>query len=323
MASVPSLAQTHQPTEPTTPGRLRRTALVALTVLGVVTTLLAGGSAGAAPYRKVTADDTAPAGVAGPSVSLRIANLNTDFALGRAAYLAQLRMLKAERPQVIFLQETAERTRLLRSWAKRNGYRVYLPGGIRKPWKNASVVLWRNNGRFKVLGYEARLGSHPLTRPGGGHIGARYLATVRVWDRLSRQALALTSTHATPNAWRKVRGVNQPWFGTETYAGFQRHMRATKNLVAANGKRLTILAGDFNSPARFEAEWRGFQTHRFGDALRSNHEAFGIEQTYDTGGSLDYVYVNRSRRIGFARQRFIDTYSDHRAMVMDLRIRKR
>lgn len=310
---------------------LTLTARARAAVLGLVLALTAGLAAvaqqadAAEPYRKVVADVRKTPNVNGPHVHLRVADLNALFDLSQGRFREQLRMLKAEKPHVILLQEVADRTRVLKTWAARNGYRVYLPGGTRDTWKNHSVVLWKNNGRFRVLGYEARVGSDALTRPGGGHVGRRYLATVRVLDRVSRQPLAFTSTHASPDTFVRSADGWRPRWGTATLAGFRRHMRAIRSLVLANKGAITILGGDLNSPARHEHKWAGFQTQRFGDLLRSNHQALGHVGTLTTrdGAAIDYLYLTKTRRIDFAHQRVIDNYSDHHALVADLRVAQR
>lgn len=301
--------------------RPARVAVAALALLTVVAGLTTGtGRASATEdYSRVVADVSKPADVPGPSYSLRVANLNTLFTLSDSAFLAQMRVLRDKRPNVILLQEVAERTVVLRDWARRNGYRIYQPGGTRDIWKNASVVLWKDNGRFRVLGYENRLGSLPLTRPGGGHVGTRYLTTVRLRDKLSGQPLAFTSTHATPDVYLRTQDGYRPWWGTDTLTWFRRHMRAVRELVIANRAHITVLGGDFNAPARHEHQWYGFPTHRFGDLLESNHQALGRVPTRG-GGAIDYVFATETRRIGFFRQQILDTYSDHNAMIMDFRV---
>ena len=277
------------------------------------------------PYKRLVAEKKRDPRIPGDDVHLRVADLNALFTLSTNKFVAQLRMLRDMDPQVILLQEVADRGRVLNTWAKRNGYRIWLPGGPRAHVKNHSVVLWKDSGRFQVLARELRLGSTALTRPGGGHVGVRYLSTVRMRDRRSNQRISFTSTHATPDAYVKADGRWRPRWGSEALTKFRRHMRRTRELVNANGSSLSVIGGDFNAAHRYEKDWYGFMSDRFGDLLRSNHQSLGRIGTMTTknGWAFNYIYTNRKpRRIGYAAARVYDTYSDHHAVVVDFRVKQ-
>lgn len=298
------------------------TALTGGALAADVTT--AADSTAAAPYAKKIEDVRGNAGMKAPSVPIRVASLNAYYPLGLTKYVAQLRLLNSYKPQIILLQETQNHWRSVKTWARKHGYNGYFPSTTDK-WKNESVVLWRNNGRFHALSRVLRKAAPAVKRPNGRTVPTRYHATVRLKDRVSGQTLSVTSVHTHPETFLWPPKTVRPTWGTQTLAGFRTQMKSIKKLFKATpASDVSLIGGDFNAPNSHEAKWAGFQTKTFGNLLRSNHKALRevgtVRDRFGKPVAIDYLYTNRNARVGFARQQVIDTYSDHHALIFDLRL---
>ncbi len=260
-----------------------------------------------------------------PWVGLRAVSLNVNFALTDAAVSRQLTVSHRWSPDVLFVQEVADRRALLVSWAARRGYRLYAPGG-QVDARHESVVLYRDSGRFDLVSAFVTAGSAPVRRASGDLIGPRFIATVRVHDRLSGQLLSLSSTHLVPEVqwW----GRERPRNGTATLAAFRNHVEQVRVILERDARTgaVSVIGGDFNASAAREAAWPGFMTRVFGDLAVSNHDALGLIGTHEPDvpadrRAIDYVYGSRDARLRFLAQATVDVASDHHALIVDLQLR--
>lgn len=297
-------------------------------IVTAVATVVALGATSSPVEAATTPRATTPrASDTASPVPLRVANANTRFELKTEGFIAQLDRINAEDPDVILLQETAERLTALRRWSKYHDYYLYAPGSGTST-EHESTVLIERSGRFSLQQTSVRLASRPVARESGGTIPPRYITTVRVLDRASNRSISFSSTHVVPEVQFWPPDKVTPRYRTETLKGARQHyatIRAQQRANQAVGA-ITILGGDLNTGVEYEGAWEGFPTRTFGSVLVSNHEALGRVETFVNKPvpgdvrAIDYVFASRDARTQFVAQKTIDTRSDHHAMIVDLAI---
>lgn len=311
--------------------RLLAIVLAALVAIGGPALLATPSSPAASAAKKWTTvtKRAVPTG----HVGLRVVNLNTHFRLGDRRFMNMMNKVDAQNPHVIFVQEVQFRDKKIAQWAKKHGYR-YL--WAKDDARQESTVLWKP-GRFKLISTSHRLGSPALKRANGDTIRPRYIATVRLRDKRSGKRLSFSSTHAVPEVmwWpgqEKEKGAPTPFdikprAGTKTLRGFKRHIRAIRAQADADRSAgfISVIGADLNAGYEYESRWRGFQTHKLGRLLHSNHEVLGQIPTYrDRHGdrSIDYVYARRTTALKWRFHQSQNVPSDHHMITVDFAVAK-
>ncbi|GAB3851852.1 hypothetical protein GCM10028801_02020 [Nocardioides maradonensis] len=267
-------------------------------------------------------------------VGLRVISFNTDFAVSRRQWVAEMDRAARLAPDVLLVQEVQWRDRVIRRWARREHYRLWYG---RNDEHQESDVLLRSGRRFDVRGVRYRLGSGAVTRADGERIHARYIQTVRVRDRRSGRRFAFSTTHVVPEVmwWPRegsYRGAPdpfriQPRYGTPTLDAAEAHYARVRRqaLSDAAAGYLPVVGGDFNAGAQYEPAWRGFMSDELGGFMTSNHAALGRVGTEDdpvTGDrrSIDYVWAPTGDVVRFRDEQVVPAASDHDILVVDLSV---
>ncbi|GAB4005224.1 endonuclease/exonuclease/phosphatase family protein [Nocardioides ultimimeridianus] len=270
----------------------------------------------------------------GAVANLRVVTFNTDFAVSRRRWVAEMDRAAGFAPDVLLVQEVQWRDRLIRRWARREHYRLWYG---RNDEHQESDVLLRSGRRFDVRSVRYRLGSGAVTRANGDRIHARYIQTVRVRDRRSGRRLAFSTTHVVPEVmwWPREGGYLgapdpfriQPRYGTATLSAARAHYERVRRQLRADlgAGYLPVVGGDFNAGAQYEPLWSGFMTEAFGGFMTSNHEALGRVTTEEdpvTGDrrSIDYVWAPTGPVVRFRDEHVRSAASDHDIIVVDLSV---
>jgi endonuclease/exonuclease/phosphatase (EEP) superfamily protein YafD len=271
------------------------------------------------PVPSPSSDARSPAAAKSPVSTLRVVDMNTDFGVGPKKFRAELDAANKRKPDVIFLQETQWRDRILPGWARSNGYGV--------DWRaddahQESVVLYAKD-RFIDPKTSYRLGTGKTKRENGETLGARYIQTVQVTDAKSGQRLALISTHAYPEVWDW--NDDKPRRDTEILKAFYGHIKRIRKQADTDTQDgyLTILGADLNSPFGKERDFNGFMTDVFDDTLVSNHTVLGKMATHTDANNanprtIDYVYITPSTQMRFITETTEEIHSGHNMLIIDM-----
>jgi endonuclease/exonuclease/phosphatase family metal-dependent hydrolase len=154
---------------------------------------------------------------------------------------ADLARLADRRPEVIGLQEVADRDGLLRRVAPRLGYRVYQPSAGEASRHNA--ILVRKD--VKLIGHNilqisdrTYVGHHTAGARKTGYTAAKYISLVRV--QVDGRAWVVGNVHLVPSAARKG--------NTRTRA--LHHRQTVRSAEWFTNRALEpVLVGDFNAEA--------------------------------------------------------------------------
>lgn len=205
-----------------------------------------------------------------------------------------------------FNEATAVTHEAIRDLARQHGYGVYVPDGA----ANQLVICWRRS-RFSLLLRRTR-----VTHPGrGGVTPHRYVARVRLVDKLTQLKVVVAVTHLISSGWTGAtstrdalrRLVPDAW----RRARWQAHMAVMRRILrtAVKANDLVIWSGDMNRPA-----W-SFSGRVF-PRLRFTGTCSVVADTGPTHGGARFDYtgaISRVRQVRVTADTF-DTRSDHRGI---------